>query len=157
MNLTKRRAKWVIIWTARWSYRAANSRRSPLLVNTMMSYSSLTSRRIFSFWAIFDWKRSHQWPKYSWRADLFIHRLRNNVYYRWISSDLSCKWNRTANTRTPTVNPVAGVDFSHRKTSGARTPSENADLKFSASNEEGDGSNKQRSRESITPWISNAQ
>ena len=74
----------------------------------MTSYSSLTSRRIFSFWAIFDWKRSHQWPKYSWRADLFIHRLRNNVYYRWISSDLSCKWNRTANTRTPTVNPRMG-------------------------------------------------
>ena len=33
-------------------------------------------------------------------ADLFIHRLRNNVYYRWISSNFSCKWNRTANTRT---------------------------------------------------------
>ena len=91
----------------------------------MASYSSLTSRRIFSFRAIFDWKRSHQWPKYSWRADLFIHRLRNNVYYRWISSDLSCKWNKTANTRTPTVNPVAGEDFSHRKTSGSRTPTWN--------------------------------
>ena len=35
--------------------------------------------------------------------------------------------------------------------------SENADLKFNASNKEGDGSNKQRSRENITQWISNAK
>ena len=37
------------------------------------------------------------------------------------------------------------------ETSGARTPGEDGDLKFSASNEEGDGGNKQRSRENITP------
>ena len=39
---------------------------------------------------------SHQWLKYSWRAGLFIHRLRKNVYYQWISSNFSCQWNRIA-------------------------------------------------------------
>ena len=37
---------------------------------------------------------------FSWRADLFIHCLPKNVYYRWITSDYSCNWNRTANTTT---------------------------------------------------------
>ena len=35
--------------------------------------------------------------------------------------------------------------------------SENTDLKFNASNEEEDGSNKQRNRKNITQWISNVK
>ena len=35
---------------------------------------------------------------YSWKIDVFIHRLWNNVYDRWITSNFPCKWHRTAST-----------------------------------------------------------
>ena len=46
----------------------------------------------------------------------------------------------------PAVNPRRGRFDTETESSGARTPSR----KFNASNEKGDGSNKQRSRENIT-------
>ena len=52
------------------------------------------SRRIFMF--------------YSWKADVFIHRLWNNVYDRWITSNFSCKWHRIASR-------ASGCKFSPRK------------------------------------------
>ena len=44
-----------------------------------------------------------RWPGrifmfYSWKIDVFIHRLWNNVYDRWITSNFPCKWHRTAST-----------------------------------------------------------
>ena len=83
--------------------------------------------------------------------ELSFHRLQNNVYYRWISSISHA--NRTANTRTPNCQSSQGKIW-HRKILW----SENADLKFNgASNKDGDGINKQRSRGNITQWISNAK
>ena len=35
---------------------------------------------------------------YSWEAVVFIHRLWNNVYNRWITNNLPCKWHITAST-----------------------------------------------------------
>ena len=33
---------------------------------------------------------------YSWKADVFIHRLWNSVYDRWITSNFPYKWHTTA-------------------------------------------------------------
>ena len=52
------------------------------------------------------------------------------------------------------VNPRRGR-FDTEKSSGARTPTWNSTAQ--ATKMDGDGSNKQRSRENITQWISNAK
>ena len=44
----------------------------------------------------------------SWKADVFIHRLSNNVYYRWIAIGFSDNWKRTASTRQRSIEQVAG-------------------------------------------------
>ena len=68
-----------------------------------------------------------------------IKRLEN---HKGKKVSFSCQWNRTANTRTPTVNPRRRR-FDTEKSSGA-------------SNEEGDDSNK-HCRENITQRILNAK
>ena len=69
-----------------------------------VSASSVTS------WCIFNTT-----PKYvcaitfySWKADVFIHRLLNNVYSRWIAINFSDNWKRTASTRQRFIQQVAG-------------------------------------------------
>ena len=44
----------------------------------------------------------------SWKADVFIHRLSNNVYYLWIAIGFSDNWKRTAGTRQGFIQQVAG-------------------------------------------------
>ena len=45
---------------------------------------------------------------YSWKADVFIHRLLNNVYSRWIAINFPDTWKRTASTRQRFIQQVAG-------------------------------------------------
>ena len=45
---------------------------------------------------------------YLWKADVFIHRLSNNVYYWWIAINFSDNWKRTAGTRQRYIQQVAG-------------------------------------------------
>ena len=40
---------------------------------------------------------------YSWKADVFIHRLWNSVYDRWISSNFLYKWHITAAQQVATI------------------------------------------------------
>ena len=54
----------------------------------------------------------------SWRADVFMHRLWNNVYDRWITSNLTCKWHRTASTTSGWKSSPAKIF--HCKSSGER-------------------------------------
>ena len=51
-------------------------------------------------------------------ADAFIHRLRNNVYDRWITSNFPCKWHRTASTRSGWKSSTAKIF--HCNSSGER-------------------------------------
>ena len=96
---------------------------------------------------------SHQWPKdQSIHEELSFHRLQNNVYYRWISSHFSCKQN--SKHKNAELSILAGEDYTE-KSSGARTLTWNSTAQ--ATKMDGDGSNKQRSRENITQWISNAK
>ena len=122
------------------------------MVSTMTSYSSLTSRRIFV-------SRQHstesdfEFPsmiKVFMKSCLFI--VCKTMFTIGESQAISHA-NRTANTRTPNCQSSQGKIW-HRKILW----SENADLKFNgASNKDGDGINKQRSRGNITQWISNAK
>ena len=119
------------------------------MVSTMTSYSSLTSRRIFvsrQHWTESDF----EFPSmikymYSWRA-VFSSSAKQCLLAIFHA-------NRTANTRTPNCQSSQGKIW-HRKILWSAS----ADLKFSgASNKDGDGINKQRSRGNITQWISNAK
>ena len=78
------------------------------------------------------------------RLIVFIHRLRNSVS-RTISNANDTQAQQVA------PNPRGG------RFSTEILWSENADLKFNASNEEEDGSNKQRNRKNINQWISNVK
>ena len=61
--------------------------------------------------------------QYSWRVDVFIHRLWNNVYDRWITSNSPCNWHRTASTTSGCKSSPRTIF--HRNSSGARTPTWN--------------------------------
>ena len=86
-----------------------------------------------------------RWPRctfmlYSWRANVFNHRLWNNVYDRRITSNFPCKWHRTASATSGWKSSPAKIF--HWNFSGERR------LKFILSGEN-DDNNKPRSRENI--------
>ena len=123
-----------------------------LMVSAMTSYSSLTSRRIFvsrQHSTESDFRVSSM-TKVFMKSCLFI--VCKTMFTIGESQTISHA-NRTARTRTP-ICQSSQVNIWHRKILW----SENADLKFNgASNKDGDGINKQRSRGNITQWISNAK
>ena len=69
-----------------------------------VSASSVTS------WCIFNTTSKYVCAItfYSWKADVFIHRVLNNVYSRWIAINFPDNWKRTASTRQPFIQQVAG-------------------------------------------------
>ena len=69
-----------------------------------VSASSVTS------WCIFNTTSKYVCAItfYSWKADVFIHRLLNNVYSRWIAINFPDNWKRTASTRQRFIQQVAG-------------------------------------------------
>ena len=87
----------------------------------------------------------------STHEELSFHRLQNNVYYRWISSHFSCKQNRKHKNAELSI--LAGEDLTPKNPLERRTPTWNSTAQ--ATKMDGDGSNKKRSRENITQWISN--
>ena len=74
------------------------------LDSSWVSASSVTS------WCIFNTTSKYVYAItfYSWKADVFIHRLLNNVYSRWIAINFSDNWKRTASTRQRFIQQVAG-------------------------------------------------
>ena len=156
-NLVARdaRAQWVShVWVlASWKLAALIFTCIYLMVSAMTSYSSLTSRRIFvsrQHSTESDFEFHHWMTKVFTKSRLFI--VCKTMFTIGESQAISHA-NRTANTRTPNCQSSQGKIW-HRKILW----SENADLKFNgASNKDGDGINKQRSRGNITQWISNAK
>ena len=69
-----------------------------------VSASSVTS------WCIFNTTSKYVCAItfYLWKADVFIHRLLNNVYSRWIAINFPDNWKRTASTRQRFIQQVAG-------------------------------------------------
>ena len=69
-----------------------------------VSASSVTS------WCIFNTTSKYVCAItfYSWKADVFIHRLLNNVYSRWIAINFPDNWKRTTSTRQRFIQQVAG-------------------------------------------------
>ena len=68
-----------------------------------------------------------RWPGciftyYFWKAVVFIHRLWNNVYHRWITNNFPCKWH----TNTTNGSKSSSRKIFHRNSSGARTPTSNS-------------------------------
>ena len=60
---------------------------------------------------------------FSWKADVFIHRLPNHAYYRWIATNFWGKWKRT--TSTGTFHSTSGLKTSpgkiyHKNSTAAR-------------------------------------
>ena len=69
-----------------------------------VSASSVTS------WCIFNTTSKYVCAItfYSWKADVFIHRLLNHVNSRWIAINFSDNWKWTASTRQRFIQQVAG-------------------------------------------------
>ena len=166
--LAKRRAKWVYILVAREARAVREQRVGPSelqsrssylyficiypMVSAMTSYRSLTSRRIFV-------SRQHSTEsdfEFPSMTKVFMTSCLFVVCKTMLTigeSQAIFHANRTANTRTPNCQSSQGKIW-HRKILWSAS----ADLKFSgASNKDGDGINKQRSRGNITQWISNAK
>ena len=59
---------------------------------------------------------------YSWNAVVFIHRLWNNVYHRWITNNFPCKWQTSATSGSKS----SPRKIFHRNSSGPRTPTSNS-------------------------------
>ena len=78
---------------------------------------------------------------------VFIHRLWNNVYHRWIRNNFPCKWHK----QNKCLQILVQEDFPPKL-----LWRENADFKFSVNNEE-DANEKPRSRENITASLSTAR
>ena len=69
----------------------------------------------------------HRWPGriftyYFWKAVVFIHRLWNSVYHRWITNNFQCKWH----TNTTNGSKSSPRKIFHRNSPGARTPTSNS-------------------------------
>ena len=162
------RAKWVYNLVAREAHAQCVNRAWVLasckvaafiftciypMVSAMMSYSSWR-HSAFLFLGNIQLKaisNSHQWPKHSWRA--VVSSFANNVYYRRISSHFSCKQN--SKHKNAELSILAGEDLTPKNPLERRTHTWNSTAQATKMN--GDGSNKQRSRENITQWISNAK
>ena len=59
---------------------------------------------------------------YWWKAVVFIHRLWNNVYYRWLTNNFPCKWH----TSTKSGSKSSSTKIFHGNSRGARTPTKNS-------------------------------
>ena len=66
----------------------------------------------------------HIFMFYPWQADVLIHRLWNNVYDRWITSNLPYKWRWIASTTSGCNSSLRRIF--HRNSSGVRTPTWNS-------------------------------
>ena len=126
-NLVTRKA-WV--GHSELQTRSAHVCKYPM-VSFMTSYSNFYVTAHFFF--LGSMTRAH-FMLNSWRArrnaDMCIHRLWNNVYDRWVTSNFPCKWHRTASSTSGWKSSPARI--LHLNSFGQRR------LKFIASGEHGD-------------------